>query len=1048
MKVEDWLGADNQLGIDIWNKKYRYGEESFDEWLDRVSGGDENVRRLIVEKKFLFGGRILANRGLDKLGKKVTLSNCFSGDTVIRTRNGLVKMEDVVGQDIEVFSYGTWRKATVKSFGNQEVVKLTVNKNKSTTCYTVTKNHIWYAKTDKEDVHREIPTCELKQGMCLRTDYTKAYRTYKPSPFGVAHGLFYGDGDHTGVHRRMNLCGDKMELSPYFMPDTYGVSNDVMTINAIPKIFWDKPSLDEIPAYLYGWLAGYFAADGSVDTSGNCIFTSSKRDDLEFVQDVLCVLGLPIYSIREQYRKSNLTGEYSTVYILTISHKHLNESFFIRSKHKERYLETVSKESREDTWKVKSIEETGEIIPVYCVVEEEHHSFALENGILTHNCYVLAPPEDSIEGIFDTASKMARTFSYGGGVGIDLSKLAPRGAKINNTAEQTSGAVSFTDLYSMVTGLIGQHGRRGALMLSMSCEHPDVEEFMRVKTDVNRVTKANMSIRVSDNFMECVEGEGTVIQTFVRPETGDSAVKSLDAKKFFDELCDANYDYGEPGILFWDRISDWNLLSEYDDFEYAGTNPCSELPLPAGGSCLLGSLNLAAFVEDGLFRADKLRVAVRTAVRALNDVLDEGQPLHPLEEQRQTVRDWRQIGLGIMGLADALIKLGVRYDSKEGRYIAHDIAREMLYVALDESNSLAKTDGAFPMCEPELITESPFFRQLEDELGRDLEFYELEHDINKHGLRNSNLLTIAPTGTLSTMLGISGGIEPIFATSYTRTTKSLEGWEKTYKVYTPIVKEYMERHGLKDESELPDYFVTAQDMDYHDRIDMQATWQMFIDASISSTVNIPEDFPRENVKDIYMYAWKQGCKGVTVFRDGCKRDSILTTKEAPERGVVEHVGDDVVGKKRKLMTGCGSLHCSAFFDPNTGKLKEVFLNKGSQGGCQACLNATSRLISLSLRSGCDTKDVVEQLMSVPACPSYAARRATKGDTSKGSSCAGAVANALEEMCGEVSVGHGQDANVSQKPKEPIRNVCPECGAELVYEGGCNSCKNCGWSRCG
>ena len=202
------------------------------------------------------------------------------------------------------------------------------------------------------------------------------------------------------------------------------------------------------------------------------------------------------------------------------------------------------------------------------------------------NCYVVQPPEDSIESIFECASKAARTFSYGGGVGIDLSKLAPRGARINNTASETSGAVSFTDLYSMVTGLIGQHGRRGALMLTLSCEHPDLEEFMAVKTDVDRVTKANMSIRVTDKFMECVRDHETFVQTFVRPETNDTVTKNLDAYAFFKKLCYANWDYGEPGCLYWDRISKWNLLSEFPDYEYAGTNPCAEEPLPAGGGCL------------------------------------------------------------------------------------------------------------------------------------------------------------------------------------------------------------------------------------------------------------------------------------------------------------------------------------------------------------------------------------------------------------------------------------------------------------------------------
>ena len=954
MNVEDWLGAENQLGIDIWNKKYRYGEESFDEWLDRVSGGDAEVRQLIVEKKFLFGGRILANRGLDKKGVKVTYSNC----------------------------------------------------------------------------------------------------------------------------------------------------------------------------------------------------------------------------------------------------------------------------------------------------------------------YVLAPPEDNIESIFETASKMARTFSYGGGVGVDLSQLAPRGAKINNTAEETSGAVSFTDLYSMVTGLIGQHGRRGALMLSMSCDHPDVEEFMRVKTDLERVTKANMSIRVTDEFMECVRDSKKFLQTFTRPETGDTVTKTIDAREFFKELCDTNYDYGEPGCLFWDNIRYHNMLSEFDDFEYAGTNPCvtgdtliqtiegeipikdlvgkddvyvyckddngqlairkalkiwktrenaslveirthrgtlrctpdhlihtqnrgwvpacelehgdkitglnrrmkderhvsvglsgnkkyipehrlvagafhdidgmdvhhindnpfdnrytnlsilehgvhsaisntgrkievirdekgryvskpvktprksvnqgirtgvnwfvkevvalvetedvydmtvdeyhnfiangmvvhncAEQPLPAGGSCLLGSINLAEFVRDGHFEFFKFMCAVKIAVRALNDVLDEGQPLHPLEEQRESVKNWRQIGLGIMGLADALIKMEIPYGSPESLKICEKISYWMLVTALDESCRLAQKDGAFPMCDSRKLLESSFLSNLSMIDG-------MIDNIEKYGLRNSQLLTVAPTGTISTMLGISGGIEPIFSKSYTRVTKSLDGGEKSYKIYTPIVKEYIESHGLVDESGLPEWFVTAQDISYVDRINMQATWQKHIDASISSTVNIPEDFPKKNVMDIYMRAWCSGCKGITVFRDGCKRDSILTTKDTSERGVIESVGNDVIGKKRKLMTGCGSLHCSAFFDPATGKLKEVFLNKGSTGGCNNYMIGLSRMISLAARSGCELDDIVGQLKSCGSCPSYAVRRATKHDTSEGSCCPMAVANALLEMRDEM-----QGKSVT---KSDVINPCPQCGAELEFQGGCNVCKSCGWTKC-
>lgn len=675
------------------------------------------------------------------------------------------------------------------------------------------------------------------------------------------------------------------------------------------------------------------------------------------------------------------------------------------------------------------------------------------------NCYVLTPPEDSIESIFETAGRLARTFSYGGGAGIDISKLAPRGAKINNTASETSGAVSFTDLFSMVTGLIGQHGRRGALMLTMSCEHPDLEEFMSVKTDLERVTKANMSIRVSDEFMECVRDRKSFTQKFDRPESNQKIRKDLNAAEFFEKLCHANWDYGEPGCLYWDRISSWNLLSEFPDYTYAGTNPCAEEPLPAGGSCLLGSINLAAFVKDGRFQVVDFIEAVRICVRGLNDVLDEGLPLHPLEEQKESVRNWRQIGLGIMGLADMLIMLGYKYGTPESVDFCDKLGRLMMDTALNESALMAKEYGMFPKCVPQQIVDSPFFKENASEETREL--------VLQYGLRNSQLLTIAPTGTLSTMIGISGGIEPIFAISYERRTTSLSDHDEYYKVYTPIVQAYMDTHpDVKDESQLPGFFVTSKNLDYRQRIDMQATWQRHIDASISSTVNLPEEFPEPDVYNIYMYAWESGCKGVTVFRDGCKRLGILSTKEkekeaevpepasAPKeekpekRGIVEKVGDNVVGKKRKLMTGCGSLHCTAFFDPDTGELMEAYLNKGSTGGCNNFMVGLSRMISLAARSGCGIDAIVDQLKSCGSCPSYVVRTHTKRDTSLGSCCPMAVGWALTDMYKEMQAQiHGiSEEGPEEKPRE-IKNPCPKCGAELEFQGGCNICKSCGWTKC-
>ena len=672
------------------------------------------------------------------------------------------------------------------------------------------------------------------------------------------------------------------------------------------------------------------------------------------------------------------------------------------------------------------------------------------------NCYVIEPPEDNIESIFDCAKKLARTYSYGGGCGVDISKLSPRGAKVNNAAKETTGSVSFMDLYSMVTGLIGQAGRRGALMLSLSCEHPDLEEFIGIKSDLDRVTKANISIRITDKFMAAVKNKTPFTLSFTRLETGETITKEIDAYEMFHKMCEMNWDYAEPGMLFWDRSNNWNLLSCDDEFEYAGTNPCAEEPLPAGGSCLLGSINLAEFACDTGFDFESFKHCVKSSVIALNEVLDEGLPLHPLKEQRESVYDWRQIGLGIFGLADLLIKLGIKYGSPEAIDLCDMIGHTMADMAIKTSAVLAKEYGVYPKYKPEAVEQSAFYSK--NALGETKELVE------SFGLRNSQLLTIAPTGSLSTMLGVSGGIEPIFANYYTRKTESLKGHDEYYKVYTPIVKEYMDKHGLKDDSELPDYFVTAQTLDYKNRIYMQSIWQSHIDASISSTVNVPNDFTVEQVEGLYMTAWDAGLKGVTIFRDGCKRAGILTIKENVEdivekphrleRGMIIKADDNCIGKKRTLRTGCGTLHCEAFFDPDNGQLLETYFSKGSSGGCNNFMIGLSRMISLAARGGIDVYSIVDQLKSSGTCPSYAVRTATKHDTSKGSSCPVAIGNALLEMYEEMMDDVGF-SDIEDKELEVItpnivpvsKAKCPQCGGELVFEGGCNTCKNCGWSKC-
>lgn len=478
--------------------------------------------------------------------------------------------------------------------------------------------------------------------------------------------------------------------------------------------------------------------------------------------------------------------------------------------------------------------------------------------------------------------------------------------------------------------------------------------------------------------------------------------------------------------------------------------------------------------KDKKFDYRSFRDTVSIAVEALNEVLDEGLALHPLQEQRDSVHDWRQIGLGIMGLADMLIEMGIRYGSQEAISICDKIGHYMAIEAIYTSSSLARCKNPYPKYNKKIIS-SLFYNENSD--------FGTKNMVKEFGLRNSQLLTIAPTGSLSSMLGVSGGIEPIYANFYTRKTESLHGEDKYYKVYTPIVEQYMKEHELKDDSELPDYFVTAQTLNYKERIDMQSVWQKHIDASISSTVNVPNSFTVEQVEDLYMYAWEKGLKGVTIFRDGCKRAGILTTDTSKKsessndsieskssdnelkRGMIIKADDNCIGKKRTLVTGCGTLHCEAFFDPDTGELLETYLSKGSTGGCQSYMTGLSRMMSLAARGGVDIYSIVDQLKSSTTCPSYAVRRATKKDTSPGSCCPMAVGNALmdmyKEMQQELNEEPGEKAVKPKKIsftkiKKPVETkniqttnaaLCPICGEPLQASGGCFSCPNDGYSKC-
>lgn len=686
-----------------------------------------------------------------------------------------------------------------------------------------------------------------------------------------------------------------------------------------------------------------------------------------------------------------------------------------------------------------------------------------DNKASFFNCYSSGYVEDDYNNIMETAKNIGLTFKAQGGQGISLTKLRPKGAPIGK--EYTSdGIVPFMKIFNEVTAGTSQGGaRKGALMLSIDARHKEAETFIRIKSQEGLIEKANLSLEIDDTFMNAVKKyyeTGEIITLHEkRNYSGHIVEYDVVPIEIFKALVDNCYDWADPAALFVNRFRNYNLMEFDDDYQIETSNPCGEQPLPKNGACCLSSINLSEFIckpytKDAYIDTEELVKAVKVGIRTLDKLIDENYYKHPLKEQQEQSFNYRNIGLGCFGYATALMKLGLKYGSQEALDWTNCIFGLIFRAAVIESNSLAKEFGPFPKYK-DCIWDSEIIKK---------HFPQDEIDImRQYGLRNCSLISIAPTGSIATCLGESGGCEPEFALSFTRRTVGMTDGEDTYyKVYCKAAREYMDLYKC-EEKDLPDYFVSSADISWKNRVLTQSVMQEHVDTAISSTVNLPNETTKEDIAKLYLLAWEKGLKGITIFREGCKRMPILST-ETPkkeeakeerklERGEIKVISDDVIGKKRRLISGCGSLHCAAYFDRTTGELLEVFLDKGSAGGCDNFMTGLSRMISLAARAGCSVYDIVDQLNSSGTCPSYAVRRATKHDTSPGSSCPVAVGNALLDMQIEINEELEIDNPKPIIKKKETKSVilpkykCPECGSEITFEGGCQTCKNCGWSKC-
>ena len=651
------------------------------------------------------------------------------------------------------------------------------------------------------------------------------------------------------------------------------------------------------------------------------------------------------------------------------------------------------------------------------------------------NCYVVPIEDDTIEAIYEANKHMARIFSKGGGVGTDISILRPRNAKVNNAAKSSTGAVSFLDLFNETGNVISQHGRRGATMVSIDCSHPDIEELLDTKMKGDRLQSMNVSIKFTDEFMTAVDCDKPYTLKFDVKSTGEHIEKTIKAREFFKKFCECQWNWGDPGALFIDEFNDYNMLSGYDNFRILTTNPCAELPLGAWGSCNLGSINLAKFVDmyTGKFCWGSFIDTVHVAVRALNDALDYSYDKQPYEENRKYIRDWRPIGLGVFGYADMLVELGLKYGSEEAleftRRLFHCLANEAVKASAFLCQDYFNTFGEYNY---DKTADSKFFQSLDDDTKKCVEEY---------GLLNGQLISIAPTGSISLLAGrYTGGCEPIYKLYYERTTHKLEEQGKTFRVFSHSIEDLLARNELSMDTSAEDikkmfpYVIESHDVEPIRRILTQATMQKYVDNSISSTVNLPESATPDDIFAIYDAAWQTGCKGITVFRDNCARGNILGLSKKEEKPTILHDslkperrGDigTLVGKTYTQVMGDGTkLYITVNWKDD--KLFEIFVNSERH---KDEVDGITRLISLSMRCGVSIDAIIKQLFKLNADSVGFAVGMTLNDAY--------TLDSHEPIIQEVEV---EDR---QRDME-----CPECHSKNVkLSGHCWQCDSCGASGC-
>lgn len=669
------------------------------------------------------------------------------------------------------------------------------------------------------------------------------------------------------------------------------------------------------------------------------------------------------------------------------------------------------------------------------------------------NCYVIGNvKEDTLESISQADYEVARIGSMGGGIGFAVDNIRPKGSRINNAAVESDGVAFVMRKINQTGQIVGQQGRGLALMCALSCNHPDIYEFLNIKKNHEALESMNISIKFTDAFMQAVMNNKEYVLYFKVESTGEEIKKIINAREFFEEMCKVAWDAGDPGVIFIDRVRNYALTSGYPEYVIDVCNPCGEYMANDGNSCLLQSINLYNIVEDKFtnnarINYDKFEHLIRLSVRMMNQTQDYGYSMQPLDKNRKNIDDWRSIGLGVFGLADMFVAMKVKYGSKKSIELVSDLFDFMNRISLDESCEEARKHGTYGKYDWEKQKKSPIIKALRlTEEG-----CELYDKIEKYGLRNSSILSVAPTGTISLFMGkLSGGCEPLFKLWYDRTSHQGEKKNVVFRVLARSVEDLIKAYNLPTDISKEDlvdkcpWLVESHEIAPKDRVMLQSVMQEYVDNSISSTVNLANEATWQDIFDIYINAWRSGCKGITVFRDGCSRGNILgvnankqednTFKYDSIEPISRRGEKEVDGKTFRLKTACVDKFYLHVNKTDDGDVFEVFANPSN--GCVSNIGTITRLVSMALRSGVKVEEIIKELRATKCAGCQALRN--KGHKDIELSCGNAIAKALE-----MSYNKGVS-----KPSDDGLIVCPECGQKTMrLEGKCCVCSNCSFSRC-